>query len=570
MSSKVEQHKYIPEGYFPAGSISTDEIGGNFIMTLGGINAYDINGNPIHVYLSYEGVSHVDYCHHDYETSINLLDSVMLPPLIDAHDHPVPYNLSNSDDIFGKYQHLMGSFESRFQWNPLWRNKGISLSKKEKEFVSVFPKTGDCDMLRYTALLKLPASVIQGYEQRHLDACDSAFGAQPLRWANQDVGEEIWIWNPSDRKDHRTQYRLEKMRALNGKSIRVIHCAEGFSGIPDIEREIEAAYYAGFFEGEDIQSTVIIHGTGLSDDDLRIMGEKGWGIIWSPVSQITLYGPDGTLDVPRVMAAGVKIGLGTDWALTGSKNILREMAVAQKVMVNRFGFDKAEAARLVLHMATETNAQILGLKNYAMIGQLGSRKKATDAINVEGALVFISKEVVLGDGFFNLEGLNETDVDLMLLKGNEFFGNTDIMEELGGYRQPPKNLNLSEDCKNQGVSKSILEINNISTWRLGDFEDVEARIRTVFPSAPAIIDCAGDEEEFEVPKEMPLSYETDAYIDAIEKDLDNAFPGAGTAICVGDGYPRRYQSIPKEWKDIPEIQILLKSKQAPGTTRELE
>ena len=56
------------------------------------------------------------------------------------------------------------------------------------------------------------------------------------------------------------------------------------------------------------------------------MAAAGTALIWSPRSNITLYG-----DTARVSTAarlGVEIALGTDWMPTGSMNLLRELACA--------------------------------------------------------------------------------------------------------------------------------------------------------------------------------------------------------------------------------------------------
>ena len=72
--------------------------------------------------------------------------------------------------------------------------------------------------------------------------------------------------------------------------------------------------------------TAMIHAIGLTPSDYGAMAAAGTGLIWSPRSNITLYG-----DTARVTVAdrlGVKIALGTDWIITGSMNLLRELACA--------------------------------------------------------------------------------------------------------------------------------------------------------------------------------------------------------------------------------------------------
>ena len=74
--------------------------------------------------------------------------------------------------------------------------------------------------------------------------------------------------------------------------------------------------------------TAMIHAIGLQPADYSAMAQAGTGLIWSPRSNITLYG-----DTARVAIAerlGVEIALGTDWMPTGSMNLLRELKCADE------------------------------------------------------------------------------------------------------------------------------------------------------------------------------------------------------------------------------------------------
>lgn len=72
--------------------------------------------------------------------------------------------------------------------------------------------------------------------------------------------------------------------------------------------------------------TAMIHAVGLQPADYRAMAKAGTALIWSPRSNITLYGE--TARVTTAARLGVQIALGTDWMPTGSMNLLRELACA--------------------------------------------------------------------------------------------------------------------------------------------------------------------------------------------------------------------------------------------------
>ncbi|HEY8430968.1 MAG TPA: amidohydrolase family protein [Sandaracinaceae bacterium] len=98
--------------------------------------------------------------------------------------------------------------------------------------------------------------------------------------------------------------------------------------------------------------TAIIHGIGLTPPDIAELVLEEVELIWSPRSNITLYGD--TARVTEYAHLGVPIGLGTDWLRTGSMNMLRELACADSFNQNHLGgFFPDEQLWL---MATRNNA----------------------------------------------------------------------------------------------------------------------------------------------------------------------------------------------------------------------
>jgi hypothetical protein len=74
------------------------------------------------------------------------------------------------------------------------------------------------------------------------------------------------------------------------------------------------------------ERAAIIHGIGLTAAEIGEMGRRGVRLIWSPRSNLSLYGD--TAQVTLYDRLGVTIGLGTDWLPSGSMNMLRELACA--------------------------------------------------------------------------------------------------------------------------------------------------------------------------------------------------------------------------------------------------
>jgi len=81
--------------------------------------------------------------------------------------------------------------------------------------------------------------------------------------------------------------------------------------------------------------TAIIHALGLKPFDYGVMALDGTALIWSPRSNITLYGDTAAAQVAARM--GVQIALGTDWSATGSINLLRELHCAASLNATYWG-----------------------------------------------------------------------------------------------------------------------------------------------------------------------------------------------------------------------------------------
>ncbi|NIR36935.1 MAG: amidohydrolase family protein, partial [Actinobacteria bacterium] len=103
-------------------------------------------------------------------------------------------------------------------------------------------------------------------------------------------------------------------------------------------------------------AAAFIHGVGLNAADIGEMAASGVELIWSPRTNITLYGD--TARVSTYARLGATIGLGTDWLRSGSMNMLRELACADSFNQNHLGgFFPDEQLWL---MATRNSATALG------------------------------------------------------------------------------------------------------------------------------------------------------------------------------------------------------------------
>jgi cysteine-rich repeat protein len=105
------------------------------------------------------------------------------------------------------------------------------------------------------------------------------------------------------------------------------HVSEGI----DTEARNEFLCLSGAMGGVDITAprTSFVHGVGLLPADYQKMAQTRTSLVWSPRSNVRLYGD--TAQVTSAHRLGVQIALGTDWTPSGSINLLRELACADSL-----------------------------------------------------------------------------------------------------------------------------------------------------------------------------------------------------------------------------------------------
>jgi len=110
--------------------------------------------------------------------------------------------------------------------------------------------------------------------------------------------------------------------------------------------------------------TAITHGTAFTATEFAVMAQAGMKLIWSPHSNVSLYGQ--TADIPGALDLGVTVAIAPDWSMGGSQNLLDELRFARDWDHAHWN-DRLSAKDLVT-MATLHGAQALALD--AKLGKL--------------------------------------------------------------------------------------------------------------------------------------------------------------------------------------------------------
>ncbi|MEE2789517.1 MAG: amidohydrolase family protein [Myxococcota bacterium] len=123
--------------------------------------------------------------------------------------------------------------------------------------------------------------------------------------------------------------------------------------------------------------TSIIHCVACTSDQFRDMRAAGAHLIWSPRSNLELYGA--TTNVMTAMRMGITVSLGPDWTPSGSMNQLEEMRCAQ-ALSQRYWAGLITNRDLV-EMVTSKAAESMGVDD--LLGQLSPGFRA-DVIAIQG------------------------------------------------------------------------------------------------------------------------------------------------------------------------------------------
>lgn len=159
----------------------------------------------------------------------------------------------------------------------------------------------------------------------------------------------------------------------------------------------------------------LVHATGLTAQDAAGLAEADATVVWSPRSDIGLYGM--TTPVTSMDNAGVNIVLGTNWVPTGSMNLLRELSCTTQY--NQTALNGHFEAWELLAMVTSAAASAAGIS-----GEIGSL-----AVGLQADLTLFDASV--REGFAAALEATPADIVLVTRSGVPLYGDGDTLESLG-------------------------------------------------------------------------------------------------------------------------------------------
>lgn len=253
-------------------------------------------------------------------------------------------------------------------------------------------------------------------------------------------------------------------------------------------------------------NTSIVHGIGMTAEDILELDAEGGNLVWSPRTNIALYGQ--TADVLTYRRAGVPVALGTDWSVSGSMNMLRELSCAARL--NRDHYGEKLTNRDLWRMATVDGARALGVGD--RVGRLQQGYAADIAL-------FDGRE---RDAFRAVVDAEASDVHMVMRGGTPLYGDQSIIDKAidandasqctqvdvcGDARKVCAQLDTADDADGAVDFQTLRDAGSAESYPLFECNPDELKEPTCTPSRPGAYDGS--------------TSDTDADGDGIPDDEDN-------------------------------------------------
>ena len=342
-------------------------------------------------------------------TRVIATHGILAPGLIDLHNH-LTWN------IFPRW-HPTEAFGNRYDWQqkPIYN---VLLTAPHEAIV----RAGlECDAERYAevkAIIEGETSVTGSMQA----ACDQRV-ARDLDFDPRIVGSGKIIYNvfPFQMSGEQLSAANAALHATPRGSL-LIHVSEGAPHDASAAREFTMLEARGLLQ----PGVSLIHAVAVPPSGFVAMQQHGVGFIWSPRSNIELYGD--TANMVAAKAAGVTIALAPDWSPTGSDGLLSELNFAS--VWNQTQAPPLFSERDLVLMATANAASLVNLSD--AIGSLAAGHLA-DILVVRPSEPMTAEH----DAYWMLTHACPADVQLVMIGGEAVYGDPALLQDLvGGTPQP--------------------------------------------------------------------------------------------------------------------------------------
>jgi len=379
------------------------------------------------------------------------------PGLIDLHNHPF-YDMRSLWT-----PHETTPYLSRSQWQ---REAQFlrDIGSPDAPLLSYW-KFAEEETLKYVELKALVSGVtmLQGLDPRVLGRATPREGrlVRHVEHERRADGRQVaasFVFRP----DAPDPFTLFRTTMANGTVV-IYHLAEGSD--PDLGRDFEELYQNGCIGPR----FVGIHANALNAEQFHRWAGQGGTLVWSPLSNFWLYGQ--TTDVASARQAGLRICLGPDWSVSGSKNLLGELKVAD--LWNHHHLNGLFGDQDLCEMVTSSPADALDLGD-----RLGRIR-----VGLRADLVVMAQRH--SNPYRNLIQSTEDHVLLVVVEGRVCYGTPEIVRATRAANVEPvrvSNATRAVSMPDPTIASSVRSWSDVVTT----LERVRAteQLRGLLPLAP--------------------------------------------------------------------------------------
>lgn len=258
---------------------------------------------------------------------------IIYPGLIDAHNH-TQYN------YLPLWNHSK-TYDNHNQWQGSAEYSSFTALHRQLEDTLI------CEMSKYGEIRSLIAgtTIIQGTPYRK--CVNTLIRNADLPYHGFAGGDTVYTnalgisgVNATEAQDLLAKFQSGQIQAY------MLHLAEGID--ETARKEFDELEARGMLQPQ----VVVIHGTALGAPELTKMQAAGMPLVWSPSSNLDLYGA--TNDIATAWNLGLVVALAPDWTPSGAPHILDELQLVWKL--NNDSLGKLFTAKDLVEMVTSKAA----------------------------------------------------------------------------------------------------------------------------------------------------------------------------------------------------------------------
>jgi cytosine/adenosine deaminase-related metal-dependent hydrolase len=350
-------------------------------------------------------------------TKVLHTDGIIAPGLIDLHNH-LTWN------IFPRWKPI-GEFGNRYDW----QQKPVYNIQMTVPHQLIVQDGLECQAERYAevkAITEGETSVTGSMREPCVQHLTRNLDVDPQ--LGPGLGKILYNVFPLQMSPPAL---AEADAALSAHGALLIHLSEGAPHDASAAREFTQLKARGLLR----PGVSLIHGVAITPQGFTEMAANGVGLIWSPRSNVELYGD--TANVAAAKAAGVHLALAPDWSPTGSDGLLGELNYAS--LWNQTQPTPPFTERDLVLMATSNAAALVNLSS--QIGTLAPGHAAD---------LIVLRKSNLGpqhDAYWTITHSSPQDLELVVIGGRALYGGPSLMQTFN-----PTSTEALQLC---GVTKAL-------------------------------------------------------------------------------------------------------------------